>query len=70
MKKTMFVLLILINILLIVAMVIYVNVAMEKFAQDPSNSATADVNLIYAIYYIIPLIIIDVSYFLIFKKQS
>ena len=67
MKKAI---LILINILLIVAMVIHVNVAMEKFAQNPMNSAHPSVNWIYAIYYIIPLIIIDVAYFLISKKRS
>lgn len=67
MKK---IILILINILLIVAMLIHVNVAMERYAQDLSNSAPASVNWVYAIYYIVPLIIIDVGYFLIFKKRS
>lgn len=70
MKKVTLAILILINILLIVAMVIHVNVAMEKHAQQLTNSAPASVNWIYAIYYIIPLIVIDVAYFLISKKRS
>ena len=57
-----------INILLAVAMVVHVSISMYLYAQHPEYSAPAYVELINAVYYLVPIIIIDVAY-LIIKKH-
>lgn len=59
----------LLNIIVLIAIVIHVGIAMYLHSQVPSNSAPAWVNIIYAVYYLIPLAVIDIGY-LIFKKRT
>ena len=59
-----------INIAVLLAMCVHVGVAMYLHSQIPSNSAPAWVNLVYAIYYLIPLAGVDLIYWIISRKQK
>lgn len=54
-----------INIVLLIAMVIHVAIAWYLHAQCPMNSAPAWLTIIYSIYYLIPLAIINTAYLII-----
>ena len=57
-----------INALLAAAMVIHVGISMFLHAQHPEYSAPVSVELINAVYYLVPIVIIDIVY-LIIKKH-
>ncbi len=59
---------IILNVLLLCAMVIHVGVKMFLHGQHPEYSAPAYIQLIYAVYYLIPLAAIDVIGFLVKNK--
>jgi len=59
---------VILNVLLVCAMVIHVGIKMFLHSQNPSNSAPAYVQIINAIYYLIPLLLINVIYFIIKKR--
>lgn len=50
----------LINVLLVCAMIIHVGVRMYIHSQHPEYSSPVYVELIYAVYYLIPLIVVNV----------
>lgn len=56
---------VILNILLVCAMVIHVGIQMFLHSQHPEYSAPIYVELIYAIYYLIPLVIINAIKFFI-----
>lgn len=56
------------NILLICAMIIHVGIKMYLHGQSPEYSAPAYVELINAVYYLIPLFIINVGNLVLNKK--
>ncbi len=58
-----------INILLVLAMVIHVGVKMYLHGQHPEYSSPAYVELINAVYYLIPLAVINVANWIWPKKQ-
>ena len=57
------------NLVLVCAMVIHVGTAWYHHTQHMSNSAPAHVTLIYSVYYLIPLAIINVIG-LFFRKRK
>ncbi|MGN1000090.1 MAG: hypothetical protein ACI4PO_11105 [Faecousia sp.] len=65
MKKKMIVLF---NVLMLCAMVVHVGVKMYLHAQHPGNSAPAYLQVINAVYYLIPLALVNLGY-LIWKKK-
>ena len=56
------------NVLLICTMVIHVGVKMYLHGQHPEYSSPAYVELFYAVYYLIPLLIINIGN-LVLKKR-
>ena len=58
------------NIVLTVAMVLHVGISMYIRAQDVTNSAPAYVCLINAVFYLIPLVIINLSVWCANKYKS
>lgn len=60
--------LIIINVLLVVAMVLHVGIAMFIHSQHRDWSAPAYLEIINAIYYIVPLIIVNIIGLIIRKK--
>lgn len=58
---------IVLNILLVCALVIHVGVKMFLHVQHPENSAPVYTEMIYAVYYLIPLILINVIHFIVKK---
>ncbi|MBQ6706875.1 MAG: hypothetical protein IJN07_05160 [Clostridia bacterium] len=63
-KKVMIIL----NVLLLCAMVIHVGVKVFLHGQHPEYSAPAYTQLIYAVYYLIPLAVINVIGFFVKNK--
>lgn len=59
---------ILVNVVLVCAMVIHVGVAMFLHGQNPVNSAPAYVELVHAIYYLIPLIVVNLGFSFLKKR--
>lgn len=65
-----------INLLLTIAMVAYVVFAWIKHASSPMNSAPAWVTIIYSIYFLIPMGVINLTYLIVkmfrrnIKKQQ
>lgn len=57
-----------INILLVIGMCIHVGVKMVSHNAHPEYSAPAYTSLIYAIYYIVPIIIINIIFYFVNKR--
>jgi len=58
---------VMLNILLVCAMIIHVGIKMYLHGQHPEYSAPIYVELINAVYYLIPLVLINVINFIIKK---
>jgi len=59
-----------INILILIAMVLHVGISMFIHAQNVTNSAPAYVCLFYAIFYLVPLGIINLSVWFVNKIKA
>lgn len=62
-------LIVVINVLLLCAMVVHIGVKMYLHAQHPEYSAPVYAELINAVYYLIPLVLINVANWIWPKKQ-
>ena len=57
-----------INVLIVLAMIIHITVNISLHAAHPEYSAPGYVELFVAVFYLIPLAVIDVLYFIIKKR--
>ena len=63
-------LLLVVNCILVAAMVIHVAIAWYLHAQCPANSAPAWTTMIYSIYYLIPMAVINTVYVIVCQVRK